>query len=459
MGGGAVRARHLTWLLMAALLGMVAGWADASTVTMQLRGLTVTRVSGQTHLAGTLPAPSIASTPWYVGNNAIQAQSSYIANGVNNTVFNSAIPLASTAAAVATTALKLNPAGLLTSAVASYLLTKGIEYVNGQWVSQSDAPINATVSNTAPATPYFDTYGYSGWSQTLACQSYATAQWGSNHYGIVGNGFNPPRQVKCIGTVYGSPNSEFTIGNHNWRCTSGTPSDSWNQDANPNACQTYTCPSGYTLSGTSCTIPAQTIDQKWETVAATQWPNEAVRDMVRNGVPLPTDKAVFSPPYADVPIADPVIDPVTGKRMQDVARVTPSPTQPDTADVQVVQREVDSAGNPVVNPATNQPVSPEETTDWCKLNPDASGCKPLDEVPDLELEENTITLSISPVSGFGPDTGTCPADRTLFSKGGSPIVWSWGQYCTFAEGIRPLIVGFAWLSALMIVVGVARRNS
>jgi len=479
-----MRARHLTWVFMAALLCMFVGLADASTVTMQLRGLTVSRVNGVTHLKGTEPGGLTASpsTPWYVGMGALHGNSSAIANGMNNTVFGMTAPLAANAADVAVTALKLNPAGLLTSAVASYALSKGLEYLNGEWTAPSST-VQPTTNTTAKATVYFlSAYSYTGPNYSTvqaagdsaasasvsctvmgsmapdSCSYTGPVVLGVNHSTTLQAGYALSRQA-----VRGSDGATLWIGlglsaGNTFVIQSGQGCVS-PAVASGNNCVTTTCPSGYNLTNGQCVSVPKTVDQAWQDMAASQWPDAAIRDMVSNGVPLPTDKSVFAPPYADIPLGDPVVDPVTQKRMQDVARVTPSPSQPDTADVQVVKREVDANGQPVLDSGTGQPVPPKEETDWCKLNPDASGCKPLDEVPDVELEENTITLSISPVAGFGPDTGTCPADRTLFSKGGSPIVWSWGQYCTFAEGIRPLIVGFAWLSALMIVVGVARRNS
>lgn len=465
-----------------ALLLSIPVFSQAATVQMQLRGLTVTRVNGVTHLAGTQPPAPVASTPWYVGNGALHGTSSYIANGTNNSVFSSTLPLAATAAQVATTGLKLNPAGLLTSAVASYALSKGLEYLNGEWTTSSST-VQPTTTTTAKTTVYYPfalgfpvTY-YSTIAAAASAASSASASCtvmgnmapdscsytgpvvlGANHSTTI-----TPGNVLARQAVRGSDGATLWIGIglsssnvFTVETAQGCVSPAVASGSN---CVTTSCPSGYNLSNGQCVSIPKTVDQAWEDMAAGQWPNDAIRDMVRNGVPLPTDQATFDPPYADIPLGDPVLDPVTQKRYQDVARVTPMPNQPDTADVTVTKREVDANGAPVVDPNTGQPVPAAEEKDLCKLNPDASGCKPLDEVPDIDLPENTITLSINPVSGFGPDTGTCPADRMLFTKGGSPVVWSWGQYCTFASGIRPLIVGFAWIAALMIVIGVARRNS
>jgi hypothetical protein len=408
----------MTRNLLALLAALWCGFVSAAPVAYSFRGINVTRVDGVTHLRGTSPGGFDA------GGASVGAQT--VASFGSVTLpykvaeFAAASPIAATAAAAAVTAVRLNPAGLVTSAVASYLLTKGLEYANGSFNKLTTV---LTVPTGMPTTNYCANYnnayyGYSyttNWTQASATLCRAT----------------------CAGT---GPSNGAVYGNY--------------------AC-TLSCPAGQTLVNGQCSADAKIAptESDWDAARVGYWPDAANRDLIRNGVPLPTDKSVFNPVSKDVPIGDPYVDPVTGKRYQDTARVTPSPTTPEVADVQMFKQEVDATGAPVVNSGTGQPVPPVEDTDWCKKNPDASGCKPLDEVPDVELQEDTITLSISPVSGFGPETGTCPADRTLFSKGGSPIVWSWGQYCTFASGIRPLIVGFAWISALMIVVGVARRNS
>lgn len=434
-----MRARHL----FAAVLAGLALNVIAATVPYKFNGMNVTREGGVTYLRGTSPS-EVAAAGVSVSNHTISAAGAanwYVGTGAlvqtGGVVFNAAVPVAATAASVALAAVRANPAGLITSAVASYLLSKGIEYVNGSF--------NTTVVQGSTSPVWVYTYGNPprSFNTGSALCAYINTQNADYHHYVWATSASYP--------------------NGYCKATKNYPFDGWGQAAS----QVSRCwvPDGelvaWPVNGVCQVVTTQepVSESTWDAARTGYWPDAATYDLVKAGVPLPTDKAVFSPPYADVPLADPVLDPVTGKRMQEVARVTPSPTAPDTADVSITKREVDSDGNPVVDPVTGSPVPATEEKDLCKLNPGASGCKPLDDVPDMALPENTITLSINPVSGFGPETGTCPADRTLFSKGGAPIVWSWGQYCTFASGIRPLIVGFAWLAALMIVIGVARRNS
>lgn len=94
----------------------------------------------------------------------------------------------------------------------------------------------------------------------------------------------------------------------------------------------------------------------------------------------------------------------------------------------------------------------------CEKNPDAAGCKPLDDVEDQNVENRDISLSIIPLPGFGPGTASCPAPVSLGTKGGQAIQWEWTKFCDFSLGIRPLVLAFAWIAAAMIVVGVARKQ-
>lgn len=409
------------YFFLGLLLGASVSLSYAATIPYKFNGMNVTREAGVTHLRGTSPA-EVAAAGVTVENAAIRASGSanwYSGTGalVENgaVVFNAVIPIAATAASVAVTAVRANPTGLITTAVASYLLSKGIEYAEGQFVKQTEG------------------------QQIGTC------------YTPDGNSQSNSSRSACVATVkpmIGGGTCTF----HSW----------YNNERGMN----WACPGFGILSGGTfmieTTVPGQKVplnESDWDAARVGYWPDPAILDLVRKGVPLPTDKPVFSPTQKDVPLSDPYVDPVTGKRFQDKARITPSPSNPDQADVQIVKQEVDANGQPVTNPSTGGEQAPEKQEDPCKLNPDASACKPLDDVPDNDMLHNEITLSISPVSGFGPDNGTCPASKTLFTKGGQPIVWSWQMYCDFASGIRPLIIGFAYLSALLIVVGVARRNT
>lgn len=333
--------------------------------------------------------------------------------------------MAANAGQFAMGAVRLNPVGLIGSALAAYLLTNGISWLNDQWQE---------VTEPTPAiTRGHNCVGGGGVSidQQAACNQFVTVTgWPApiTPTGIRADGFLKCFVVKWNVTYYCGP---VTV-----------PAQ---------------CPAGQTLTNGMCYGTPQPVpDSKWDDIASQPLPDSVAGELAPK-IPLPLQNPEFNPPYADVPLGDPRIDPRTGERVRDYARVTPQ-SDGKSADVQTYQRPVDENGNPSTDPTTGNPTPATEPTDACQKNPDAAGCKPLDEVPDSELPQHENSFSLNPVSGFGADNAACPAPQTLFNKGGQTITWDWGKFCGFAQGIRPLIIGFAWLTALMIVVSVGRRN-
>lgn len=433
--------RRLVYFLIGFLLAVDIGLVYAAPVSYQFRGMSVTRENGVSYFRGTAPselaaAPvaSASSSGWYMGTGALLGNGGVMWMG-KTAEFVSSHPVALEAAAVAVSAVRLNPTGLVTSAIASYLLSKGIDYSSGQFMVPGQ-PLQ-TVQLWHSSASYEST------PEAACTAAAAEGPWPYQNTVPCGSAYVTNNGTKCNLPVRLVSNTTTCPAVWYWPQTLET------------LCPDKSAPVNGTC-GNGQTRPAEDAD--WNAARTGKWPDPAIRDLVRNGVPLPTDQPVFSPTSRDIPVADPVVDPVTGKRLQDVARITPQPSNPQVADVQMVKQEVDANGNPVVNPSTGTPVAPTEEKDPCKLNPEASACKPLDEVPDVDLPTKDITISINPVSGFGPDSGTCPASKTLFTKGGQPAVWSWQMYCDFSTGIRPFILGFAWIAAISMVVAVGRRQ-
>jgi hypothetical protein len=109
------------------------------------------------------------------------------------------------------------------------------------------------------------------------------------------------------------------------------------------------------------------------------------------------------------------------------------------------------------------PTVTEETTqqakdDYCKENPRAVSCKET-VFNDIEAEpvaQNNIALSIDKAASFGPENSTCPAPKTVTVLGVS-LSMPFTLLCDFAEKIRPLLIGFAYLSAAMTFFGFAKK--
>ena len=89
---------------------------------------------------------------------------------------------------------------------------------------------------------------------------------------------------------------------------------------------------------------------------------------------------------------------------------------------------------------------------FCKLNPASPLCTKQDfgEVGEATLTDKVVNVSITPVA-VGP-SGTCPAPSPMVIHGTTGY-FQWTTYCNFANGIRPILLAFAWLSAAGLLVG------
>ncbi|XQU72902.1 hypothetical protein EPAKOI_000623 [Cupriavidus sp. H18C2] len=231
--------------------------------------------------------------------------------------------------------------------------------------------------------------------------------------------------------------------------------------------QTSGCLSGHTARNGICYPPGwkdgdqqPATDSDWSKVQpdALTGNDNVLNGLGRDGVPLDVQPQ-FSPDPQIVPLSDPYVDPVTGKRMQDIATVQPNPDG-KTATVQVAKREVDTNGNPVKDDS-GADAAPQKQEDPCVGNEDRLGCMPAGDIPapqELPLDERTIR--IAPDSGWGADSMACPADVVvaLRSNGGSPLSFSFKPVCDGADMLRPLVIGFAWISAVLIALGGTRRG-
>lgn len=98
----------------------------------------------------------------------------------------------------------------------------------------------------------------------------------------------------------------------------------------------------------------------------------------------------------------------------------------------------------------------EQSGNLCKQNPDAAACRELGQAPDEpDLQHESLSLDITPLGIFGPSTAACPAPRTVTVSHGVTLSMPWDLVCTFADGMRPLVIAAAWLGAALLVVRVA----
>ena len=207
-------------------------------------------------------------------------------------------------------------------------------------------------------------------------------------------------------------------------------------------------------------------------------------DVVPPGTPLPVDPPVINPapgplpqtPAAPrpwfVPLGDPVPNPnynpsaPTSPENQPYIRpgvnIRPSPTlaEPWRVDLQpVVRPQLNPEPNPdnPDNPTNDKP-KPEEQQSLCEKHPDIVACAKLGEPGQATPVPNeTKTLTISPENGFGPSGGSCPPPRTV-EVAGLTLSMPFDLLCDFATGLKPVIVGLAWLTAAFTFMGIGRRS-
>ncbi|ABM40965.1 hypothetical protein Ajs_0721 [Acidovorax sp. JS42] len=183
--------------------------------------------------------------------------------------------------------------------------------------------------------------------------------------------------------------------------------------------------------------------------------NPAHRPMfVPMGNPVPNPN--YDPNSPAIPANQPYFQPGV--------RIVPSPTpsNPWQVDMQPVDRPVGSADpnpdpQPDPEPGDGDKPRPEEQQSLCEKHPDIVACQRLGDVQPEALASKTVPVSIQKDDGFGPADGSCPAPKEFVILG-KQMAFRWDLICDFASGIRPLLVGFAYLSAALAFLGLSRRE-
>lgn len=247
-------------------------------------------------------------------------------------------------------------------------------------------------------------------------------------------------------------------------------------DATPYEVRGSACPAGWYITPAGCvqTPPPQVVT-----------PEEIEEDMATKplpqtlppGVPYPLDPLapfIFEPDAANppnpqplwVPQGNPVPIPNTNPQQyrQPVTRFDPAPTTDDPFRLDGRPEEiVGTSPTGMTGPQTGQSGQPPgekpEQFDLCKEHPDIIACqvfKP-DELTPMPMPNKEVPLALNAEGGF-PTGGSCPQPKVLTLMGKS-FAFSMQPLCDFALGIKPLLIGFAWLSAALVFLGVARREN
>ena len=112
--------------------------------------------------------------------------------------------------------------------------------------------------------------------------------------------------------------------------------------------------------------------------------------------------------------------------------------------------------NPNPDPNPDKPKT-EEQQSLCEKHPDIIACQKFDDPKDDDLPKSERDISITPDSGWGAETASCPAPKSITVQGRA-IAIPYDLFCTYASGMRPIIIAMAWLSAAFILLG-ARSES
>jgi hypothetical protein len=332
------------------------------------------------------------------------------------------IPPASTAAQAARTSLWLNPwlvgAALLTWAGDAGL---GSDQVNGGgWMMAGGDP-PATLPPDTPLKTMYSTGPNGPWFDTVqgVCVLYG-----------------PPTYLSCTAS-----GSTLDLWNGSWHqyVQVGTY---------PNK-----CPAGY--SGTPCTLtwpqyaePAQDRPATEDDFNALPAPPPQALAELAPQVGVPVDAPVYEP--ATVPVGDPYTKP-DGSTAQPMAQISPASNGQVTVDVYEMPL-TDPQGNPVNDPQPQDTPEPQPTD--CDKYPTSVGCTDLGTPPlgeDMPHAEQPITFTPVPISA----NATCPAPITV-NGFGQTLTIDYSSACTYASGLRPIVIAIGYLTALFIIFGVPR---
>lgn len=237
-----------------------------------------------------------------------------------------------------------------------------------------------------------------------------------------------------------------------------------------------TCPAGWYRTGGGCVQtqpPATVTQQEIEDELATK----PLPQTLPPGVPYPLnpvgDPVIFNPTITFPPQAQPLRVPQGNPQPipntdpqewgQPVTRYTPAPSTDNPWRLDVTPETVRSPSpNGITDPVPVTPESPAgepKDPDLCEKNPDILACAKwkLGELDATPVPNKVVDLAINKEDGFGPANGQCPAPKTATVLG-MTLSFPWTLICDVASMIRPLLIGFAWLSAALTFIGIGRKD-
>jgi hypothetical protein len=336
--------------------------------------------------------------------------------------------------------LRVNPAVAGGVAVASFLAPIIWDAVAEQW----EVPGQTVFVCTTPAPGYACTMA--GARAFMCTQGWCAAGWTLHDVGI--------QDVSPAGC------KKF---NFNSRRDWDSPGTWYATNVGPTWC-------GYEEPGVA--VPA--TEEDWDEVEAKPFPNAVPNEIV---IPVPVEYPPVLNPQPDgdpgtlrVPLGEPYAVPGTDplEYRQPAVDIVPSPTlddplrvdlqpknlSPDSPEDGLDDPELVEDGDPAEEPGVDLPPSK-----LCEDFPDISACANLGDAPaDAPIPVVVKEADLSETVSFGPDTAACPADRVMSTNLAGDLHFSWAGACTFADGIRPVVIGLAYLGAVGSFFGFGRRD-
>ena len=339
------------------------------------------------------------------------------------------------------------------------------------------------------------------WGKRPATETFGNTQ----EYGDANNTENkwyPNKELACqhIADKYHNANGGFGIKEIIVNVNSispmcqiyywGNAAKTWFTGGNRNgASRGRVCPSNWTYINGQCVNPDTlqpvpvTPEQFEQDVEPLEIPETLpeklpfpipVDDPVQNPVPFPLGPPTpWTVPTGDpspAPQPRPNPDPYPWQQPGVQTTPSPKPNEPLRTDQKPVNTPLPTnQGNdspnpaPVPTPATQPsgggaPAPEEKKGELCDYFPKILACAEMTAPSEVPVPNKDVPVAITPTEGIGASNGMCPPDKQVHLGLVGTITVSYDLVCRYVEGLRPVVIALAWLTAAMIFVGAIKRD-
>lgn len=373
-------------------------------------------------------------------------------------------PWASNAAAVGASLLFKNPSLFTALTVGQWLAGECLSVEGGVWKLTCGAETGELSDGKI--------YKTQGEGSTAS----ATRQGSCNAYVAIYLANSTPRTVTTVSAETSYPLTTgcrigYTLTE---ACCGGVPAGTTGTYiATMSATVNPSCPAGKYLSPTGACTDAPV---PWTIDEAPFVERVADDTPIPVGLPwaVPGDWPVSTPIInggnpMQFPTGSPVPDPGSSPQTytQPIVTVKPANTAADPwrVDVQPGTITVTTPGGltaPTTTPTATATATASagsgDTPDFCLLHPESIVCKGMGTLEAIDIPHENKPVAITPDSGWGPSTAACPAPRVITVQG-KTLTFSLKFICDFADMIRPVVIGVAWITAVFSFIGFGRKES